>query len=163
VFCTSHTIAADASTLLHAPRQMWSFGSAAVLTLFDSGRHSAQSFQARAAFDEQVAANYRNRVSTAYQEVEDNLAALRQLQQESVSQAAAVTATGKALQQANHRYKGGLVTYLEVASTENTALQAQLSAVAIQLRRLHASVLLVKALGGGWQSEKTGQSDMAAQ
>ena len=75
---------ADVSTLLHAPRQMWSFGSAAVLTLFDSGRHSAQSFQARAAFAEQVA-NYRSNVLTAYQEVEDNLAALRQLQQESVS------------------------------------------------------------------------------
>jgi NodT family efflux transporter outer membrane factor (OMF) lipoprotein len=153
---------AQASTLLHAPSQTWSFGPAAVLTVFDGGRHRAQSSQAHAAFDEQVA-NYRNSVLTAYQEVEDNLAALRQLQQESVSQAAAVTATGKALQQANHRYKGGLVTYLEVASTENTALQAQLSAVAIQLRRLHASVLLVKALGGGWQSEKTGQSDMAAQ
>jgi len=62
----------QASTFLHAPSQMWSFGFAAVLTLFDGGRHSAQSFQARAAFDEQVA-NYRNRVLTAYQEVEDNL------------------------------------------------------------------------------------------
>jgi outer membrane protein TolC len=65
-----------APTLLHAPSQMWSFGSTAVLTLFDGGRLSAQSFQARAAFDQQVA-NYRNRVLTAYQEVEDNLAALR--------------------------------------------------------------------------------------
>jgi outer membrane protein TolC len=75
---------ADASTLLHAPSQMWSFGTAAMLTLFDGGRHSAQSFQARAAFDEQVA-NYRSNVLTAYQEVEYNLAALRQLQQERVS------------------------------------------------------------------------------
>jgi outer membrane protein TolC len=105
--------------------------------------------QAKAVYDEQVAA-YRGTVLIAYQEVEDNLAALRQLQQESVSEAAAVTATGKALQQAQYRYKAGLVTYLEVATTENTALQAQLSNVAIQLRRMNASVLLVKALGGGW-------------
>ena len=88
---------------------------------------------------------------TAYQEVEDNLAALRQLQQESVSEAAAVTATGTALQQAQYRYKAGLVTYLEVASTENTALAAQLANVTIEMRRMNASVLLVKALGGGWQ------------
>ena len=86
----------------------------------------------------------------AYREVEDNLAALRQLQQESVSEAAAVQATATALQQAQFRYKAGLVTYLEVSTAENTSLQAQLANVSIQLRRLSASVLLVKALGGGW-------------
>jgi outer membrane protein TolC len=150
------------STWFDAPSRFWSVGPSATVPLLDAGARYGLNKQARAQYD-QAAAAYRKTTLTAYQEVEDNLAALRQLQQESVSQAAAVTATGKALQQANHRYKGGLVTYLEVASTENTALQAQLSAVAIQLRRLHASVLLVKALGGGWQSEKTGQSDMAAQ
>ena len=138
------------SNWLTAPSQLWSVGPAAVLTLFDAGRHRAQNAQARAAYDEQVA-DYRGTVLTAYQEVEDNLAALRQLQQESVSEAAAVTATGTALQQAQYRYKAGLVTYLEVATTENTALAAQLSNVTIQLRRMNASVLLVKALGGGWQ------------
>jgi outer membrane protein TolC len=74
------------------------------------------------------------------------------LQRESVSEAAAVTATGVALQQAQYRYKAGIVTYLEVVTTENTALQAQLSEVTIQLRRMTAAVLLVKALGGGWRS-----------
>jgi len=118
--------------------------------VFDAGRHRAQTAQAKAVYDEQVA-NYRNTVLTAYQEVEDNLVALRQLEQESISEAAAVTATAKALQQAQYRYKAGLVTYLEVATNENTALQAQLSNVTIQLRRMDASVLLVKALGGGWQ------------
>jgi outer membrane protein TolC len=122
-----------------------------VLTVFDAGRHRAESAQAHAAFDEQVA-DYRNTVLTAYQEVEDNLAALRQLQQESTSQSAAVTATGNALQQAQYRYKAGLVTYLEVATNETTNLQAQLSNVNIEMRRMDASVLLVKALGGGWQS-----------
>jgi multidrug efflux system outer membrane protein len=81
------------------------------------------------------------------------LAALRQLQQENVSEATAVTATAQALQQAQYRYKAGLVTYLEVATNENTFLQAQLSDVSIQVRRMNASVLLVKALGGGWKSE----------
>ena len=83
--------------------------------------------------------------------VEDNLAALRQLQLESTSEAAAVDATAIALQQAQYRYKAGLVTYLEVSTAENTSLQAQLAGVSIQLRRLSASVLLVKALGGGWR------------
>jgi NodT family efflux transporter outer membrane factor (OMF) lipoprotein len=140
-----------ASNWLTAPSRIWSVGPAGVLTLFDAGRHRAQTAQATAIYDEQVA-NYRSTVLTAYQEVEDNLAALRQLQQESVSEAAAVTATAKALQQAQYRYKAGLVTYLEVATSENTSLQAQLSNVTIQQRRMNASVLLVKALGGGWQA-----------
>jgi NodT family efflux transporter outer membrane factor (OMF) lipoprotein len=134
-----------------APSRLWSAGPSGLLTVFDAGRHRAQSAQARAVFDEQVA-DYRNAVLTAYQEVEDNLAALRQLEQESASQSAAVTATAKALQQSEYRYKAGLVTFLEVATNETAHLQAQLSSVSIQVRRMDASVLLVKALGGGWQS-----------
>lgn len=140
-----------ASNWITAPSRMWSAGPSALLTVFDFGRHQAQSAQAKAAYDEQVA-GYRNSVLTAYQEVEDNLAALRQLEQESQSESAAVTATHKALEQAQYRYKAGLVTYLEVATTENVALQAQLNRASIQLRRLSASVLLVKALGGGWRA-----------
>ena len=139
------------SNWLDAPSRLWSAGPTGVLTVFDAGRHRAESAQAHAIFDEQVA-DYRNTVLAAYQEVEDNIAALRQLQQESVSQAAAVSATGKALQQSQYRYKAGLVTYLEVATNENTHLQAQLSNVNIEIRRMNASVLLVKALGGGWQA-----------
>jgi len=143
----------NSSTWLNAPSRLWSVGPAGVLTVFDAGRHRAQAAQAVAIYDEQVA-DYRTTVLTAYQEVEDNLAALRQLQQESVSEAAAVTATALALQQAQYRYKGGLVTYLEVSATESISLQAQLSYVTIQLRRMTASVLLVKALGGGWQKQE---------
>jgi outer membrane protein TolC len=75
---------------------------------------------------------------------------LGQLQQESVSEAAAVTATTGALEQAQFRYQAGIVTYLEVVSAENASLTARLSAADIQVRRLIASVQLVKALGGGW-------------
>lgn len=141
----------QSSNWLSAPSRFWSIGPQAVLTVFDAGLHAAQSAQAHAAYDEQVA-NYRNTVLIAYQDVEDNLAALRQLELEGTSQAAAVTATQGALDQANYRYKGGVVTYLEVVSTENAALSARLAAVDIEVRRLSATVLLVRALGGDWNS-----------
>jgi NodT family efflux transporter outer membrane factor (OMF) lipoprotein len=139
-----------ASNWISAPSRFWSLGPQALLTLFDGGLHAAQSAAAHAAYDEQVA-NYRGTVLAAFQDVEDGLAALRQLRRESVSQAAAVTATQGALDQANLRYKGGIVSYLEVVSTENAALAARLTAADIGIRRTNATVLLVKALGGDWQ------------
>jgi NodT family efflux transporter outer membrane factor (OMF) lipoprotein len=139
------------STWLTAPSRLWAAGPSGLLTVFDAGRHRAQSAQAHAQYDEQVA-NYRNTVLTAYQEVEDNLAAMHRLEQESQSEAAAVTATARALEQARYRYKAGLVTYLEVSTTETIALQAQLIRADILARDMQASVLLVKALGGGWRS-----------
>jgi len=141
--------AGSASNWLTAPSEFWAIGPQAVLTLFDGGLHRAQSAAAHAVYDQQVA-NYRGTVLTAYQDVEDNLAALRQLQLESISQAAAVKATQGALDQANLRYKGGIVTYLEVVSTQNAALAARLTAVDIDIRRATARVQLVKALGGDW-------------
>jgi outer membrane protein, multidrug efflux system len=146
------------SNLLNAPSRVWSAGPAGLLTVFDAGRHRAQSAQAHAQFDEQVA-DYRTTVLVAYQEVEDSLAALHRLEEESLSEEAAVTASGQALQQARYRYKAGLVTYLEVATAETIALQAQLSRVNILNRYMNASVLLVKALGGGWRIDTFGQSD----
>jgi NodT family efflux transporter outer membrane factor (OMF) lipoprotein len=137
-----------------APSRFWSIGPQGVLTLFDGGLRRAQSAAAVAAYDEQVA-NYRASVLTAFQEVEDGLAALRQLEQETLSQAAAVAATQGALDLANFRYRSGLVTYLEVVSTENAALAAHITAIDIDARRLTASVLLVKALGGDWNGSAT--------
>jgi NodT family efflux transporter outer membrane factor (OMF) lipoprotein len=140
---------------IDAPSNFWSIGPSAVLTVFDAGRHRAQSVQAHARYDEQVA-TYRQTVLTAYQEVEDNLAASRDLEAEAVSQAAAVAATGSALRQAQFQYQGGIVTYLQVVVTENAALSAQLTAADIQIRRMSAAVLLIKALGGGWSSASSG-------
>lgn len=137
------------STWFEAPSRFWSVGPQTVLTVFDAGAHRAQADAAHAALDEQVA-NYRNTVLTAFQEVEDNLAALRQLEQESQSAAAAVQATDGALTQANFRYQAGIVTYLEVVSTENAALSAHLAAIDIETRRITATVLLIRALGGDW-------------
>lgn len=139
------------SNLIDAPSRTWSVGPQGVLTVFDAGLHRAQSAQAHAAYDEQVA-NYRNTVLSAYQAVEDNIVALRELEEESVTQAAAVAATTEALQEANYRYSGGIATYLEIVVAENAALTARLSAADIQLRRMVASVQLIRALGGGWQA-----------
>jgi NodT family efflux transporter outer membrane factor (OMF) lipoprotein len=138
-------------SLIDAPSSLWGLGASALGTLFDGGRRHAQTDQARAAYDEQVA-NYRTTVTTAYSEVEDWLAALRQLERESTSESAAVAATATELEQANYRYKAGAATYLEIVIAENASLAAQLSASDIQVRRMNASVLLVKALGGGWEN-----------
>jgi NodT family efflux transporter outer membrane factor (OMF) lipoprotein len=152
----------SASTWMLAPSRFWSIGPQALLSVFDGGLRRAQSAAARAAYDEQVAA-YRRSVLTAFQEVEDSLAALRRLELESVSQAAAVAATRGALDQANARYQSGLVTYLEVVSTENTALAAHQTAVDIHTRRLTASVLLIKALGGDWRTATVGKLSRSGQ
>lgn len=138
------------SNWIQAPSLFWSLGPQFTLPIFEGGRLTAQTARAKAVYSEQVA-TYRNTVLTAYQEVEDDLAALRQLQKESDSEAQAVEATSTALQQSVDRYSAGIVTYLEVSSTETAALQAQLAAINIRTRRLNAAILLVKALGGGWQ------------
>ncbi|HTB67803.1 MAG TPA: efflux transporter outer membrane subunit [Steroidobacteraceae bacterium] len=140
-----------AGSWITAPSRMWSIGPSAIVTALDGGLHRAQAAQAHAAYDEQVA-DYRNTVLTAYQEVEDNLSALHDLELESISESAAVVATAAVLEQAQYRYEGGETTYLEVVTAENAALAARLAAANIQLRRMTASVLLVKALGGGWHN-----------
>jgi len=139
-----------ASSWLSAPSLFWSLGPQMTVPIFQGGRLHAQTDRAREVYNEQVA-NYRNTVLTAFQDVEDNLAALRQLALEGQTQTDAVNATGVALQQAQYRYRAGAVTYLEVATAETNALQAQLAGVNIQTRQLNASVQLIKALGGGWQ------------
>jgi NodT family efflux transporter outer membrane factor (OMF) lipoprotein len=139
----------QSSNLFSAPSRYWSVGPQVSLPLFEGGRLVAETDRTKAAYREQVA-DYRNTVLTAYQDVEDNLAALRELEVESETDAAAVLATGVALKQAQDRYAAGIVTFLEVSTAETAALQAQVAAVTIQARRMSASVLLVKALGGGW-------------
>jgi NodT family efflux transporter outer membrane factor (OMF) lipoprotein len=140
---------AQMSNLLSASSRTWSVGPQGVLTVFDAGVHRAQSAQAQAAYDEQVA-DYRNAVLAAYQSVEDNIAALRELEAESATESAAVAATAGALEQAQFRYEGGIATYIEIVVAENAVLSARLAAADIQLRRMVASVQLVRALGGGW-------------
>ncbi len=109
--------------------------------------------QARAAFNQSVD-NYRQTALTAFQEVEDNLSALRVLQGEAQTEDAAVTAAEHSLQLSNNRYIGGVANYLEVTTAQSAALSDQVTAVNILTRRMTASVLLVKALGGGWSASQ---------
>jgi outer membrane protein TolC len=97
-------------------------------------------------------ANYRQTVLTAFEEVEDSLAVLRILNDEAQAQQAAVTAAEHSLQLSTNRYKGGVVSYLEVTTAQSTALADERAAVDILRRRMTASVSLIKALGGGWSS-----------
>lgn len=140
---------AHAASWIDAPSRLWSLGPSAVLTVFDGGRRRALSQQARGAYDEAVA-DYRSTVLEAYREVEDELAAQRQLAQEQASQRAAVAAAQRSLAQAEQRYRGGIASNLEVVFAQNALLQAQSSALNILTRRFNAAVQLVKALGGGW-------------
>ncbi len=137
------------SNLLSTSSLYWALGPRVSAPIFEGGRLVAETARVKAVYEEQ-AADYRNTVLTAYQDVEDNLIALRQLQVESETDAAAVVATGIALKQAQDRYRAGIATYLEVYTAETAALQAQVQATTIQARRMSASVLLIKALGGGW-------------
>jgi outer membrane protein TolC len=99
-----------------------------------------------------MAANYRQTVLSAFQEVEDDVSSLRLLDRESGEQARAVTAAERALVLANNQYQGGITTYLQVITAQSTALTDERTAVEINARRMMASVDLVKALGGGWNT-----------
>ena len=137
------------SNLINGSSIIWSAGPSAVLTLFDVGRRHAFSDQAIAFFDQTVA-NYRQTVLTGFQQVEDNVAALRILESEAQVQDKAVTAAQKYLELAWTRYKGGVTSYLEVTTAQSAALADELTAVNILGRRMVDAVTLVQALGGGW-------------
>jgi NodT family efflux transporter outer membrane factor (OMF) lipoprotein len=139
------------TTLLSGPSALWAVGPSALLTLFDGGRRRAASDQAIAAYDQTVA-SYRGTVLTGFQEVEDNLAALRILEKEAQTENEAVVAAQKSLELSITRYKGGVTSYLEVTIAQSAALVDERAAVDISMRRMVASVLLIKALGGGWNA-----------
>jgi NodT family efflux transporter outer membrane factor (OMF) lipoprotein len=139
------------TTLLSGPSILWSAGPSALFTIFDVGRRRAASDQAIAAYDQAVA-NYRQTVLTGFQQVEDNVAALRILEHEAEVQAKAVTAAQKYLELAIVRYEGGVTSYLEVTTAQSAALSDELTAVTILGRRMVDAVTLVQALGGGWDN-----------
>jgi NodT family efflux transporter outer membrane factor (OMF) lipoprotein len=138
------------------PSLLWSLGASAIETLFDAGRRHALTDQARDLYEAQVA-TYRQSVLGAFQEVEDNLAALRILEDEAEAQSAAVEAARQSLALSNKRYKGGVTTYLEVLTAQTIQLSNERAEADVGTRRCVASVHLVKALGGGWTSDRLPQ------
>lgn len=137
------------TTLVQGPSVLWSLGAGASQILFDAGRRRAITEQAWAAYDLAVA-NYRQTTLNAFQDVEDNLAALQVLADEAKTQQQAVAAAEHSLTLATNLYRGGLASYLQVITAQSAALSNQRAAVDILTRRMQASVLLVKAIGGGW-------------
>jgi len=132
------------------PSRVWAFGPSVVQTIFDAGARRAEVQRTHAAYDE-VVANYRQTVLTAFQQVEDNLAAVRILADVIAQQDLAVAAAQRALDDANTRYTTGLDPYLNVIAAQAALLGSRQAAVNSRAQRLVASVQLVKALGGGWQ------------
>lgn len=137
------------SNLIAAPSAFWSIGLQALEPLLNGGRLHAQLENARAVYDEDVA-NYRESALVAFQQVEDALSGLNALASASEAQVRAVADADRALNLANARYSGGLVTYLDVITAQEQLLNNERLATQILGQRLTTSVLLVKALGGGW-------------
>ena len=144
---------ASIGTLLQGPSGFWSLAGQAAEVLLDGGLRRGVSEQAKAAYDQSVD-NYRQTVLSAFQEVDDNLAALRILEQEAQTEDGAVAAAEHSLSLSVTRYRGGVTNYLEVTTAQTAALSDEVTAVNILSRRLSASVLLVKAIGGGWDASK---------
>ena len=137
------------ANLFNPASLLWSIGPTLSQTVFDAGRRASVSEQANASYDETVA-DYRQTTLTAFQQVEDNLIALRVLKQEAENQHQATLAAQSAEQIFNNRYVGGLDTYLQVVTAQTTALNNERNDIDIMRRQMDASVLLIKALGGGW-------------
>jgi NodT family efflux transporter outer membrane factor (OMF) lipoprotein len=140
---------ADVGKLFDAPSTFWSLGVSATETILNGGRLHAQLDFAKAGYQGSVA-TYRNTVLTAFQQVEDGLTGLTTLADAASAQQKAVEDSQRFLNIANDRYVGGLVTYLDVITAQETLLSNRRLATQILGQRLITSVFLVKALGGGW-------------
>lgn len=152
-------IADSLSSLFRYGSRTWSAGPGVSQTLFDFGRRGAALQDAQATYDATVA-SYRGTVLAAFQEVEDDLADLRYLAEESVQQQDAVTAANESLDLELERYRGGTDSYLNVITTQIIALGDQQQAITILQRRMTAAVDLFKALGGGWDASTLPSQNM---
>ncbi|MFL6700072.1 MAG: efflux transporter outer membrane subunit, partial [Vitreoscilla sp.] len=140
-------------SLFDTPARVWSLGAALAQTVFDGGLRRAHTAQAEAAYDIAVA-QYKETVLGGFQQVEDNLALLRLLDQETAFQDQAVRASQQAQQSALAQYRAGTASYLNVVTTQTTLLNNQRSAVQLRGRLMAASISLVAATGGGWSADR---------
>jgi NodT family efflux transporter outer membrane factor (OMF) lipoprotein len=138
-------------TWIQGPSALWSLGAQAAELLFDAGQRRALTDQARELYEAQAAA-YRNTVLQAFQDVEDNLSSLRILDEETAVEAKAVAAAQRSFNVSNQRYKGGVTSYLEVLTAEDTLLSNQRTLTDLETRQFAGTVLLIRALGGGWDT-----------
>jgi len=151
-------LSTELSRLFTTPNFFWALGPmGATETLFDGGARRAQTKQAMAAYDGAVAA-YRQTVLTGFQEVEDNLAALRILGEEAQIQEQAVNSARESVTLTTNQYKAGMVSYLNVVNAQTIALTNERTYIGISGQRLNAAVLLIKALGGGWNMRSSNQN-----
>ena len=141
------------SQLFTTANRVWSLGAAASETLFEGGLRSAQVAAARATYDQSVA-NYRQVVLTALQQVEDELSSLRILEHQAHAEAVAVAAAQRAVDVLLNQYRAGTVAYTSVVTEQTALLGDQQAALAVQQSRLVASVALITALGGGWDTQQ---------
>jgi len=139
----------SAARWLEWPSRVWSVGPSLAQSIFDAGLRRATVQQYVAIYDQTVA-NYRETVLSAFQQVEDDLAALRILSQAIEQENEAIDAAGRNLEEAGVRYKAGVDPYLNVLVAQTNLLNAQQAAVSFRVERLVAGVHLIKALGGGW-------------
>jgi outer membrane protein, multidrug efflux system len=145
-------LSVDASTLFNWESRAWSFGPSVSLPLFTGGRNRAQLAAARAAYDATVA-NYRQTVLSAFQDVEDQLAAQRLLAKQYEKESAALKSSRRTVEISLTKYKGGVITYLEVAIAQSSSLAHEQTVIQLSAQRLSAAVSLVKALGAGWTAD----------
>jgi NodT family efflux transporter outer membrane factor (OMF) lipoprotein len=146
--------AAKLAKLFDTPSRVWSLGAALAQTLFDGGLRRARTAQAEAAYDV-AAAQYKETVLGAFQQVEDDLSLLRLLGQESALQDQAVRSSQLAEQLALNQYRAGTASYLSVVTAQTLALTSQRAALQLRARLLAASISLVAATGGGWSADPT--------
>jgi NodT family efflux transporter outer membrane factor (OMF) lipoprotein len=149
-----------ASNWLSAPSSFWAIGPNALLSVFDGGLRRAQVDQARAGFDAS-AANYRGTVVSAFQQVEDSLAALNHYHDAALDEKAAVDAAQRTLDFAMVLYRQGAADYLTVVTSQTALLQTQLESLSLETLQLRASVDLIRALGGGWEDSTTARNSKA--
>jgi len=141
------------SHLVSLPNRAWSLGPTLAETLFDAGARGAQVRQARAAYDANVA-TYRQTVLSGFEQVEDQIATLRILEQQAVVEESAVKAAREAEALTLNQYKAGTVPYSSVITAQTTRLAAEETALTVLSSRLQASVALIQALGGGWSASE---------
>jgi NodT family efflux transporter outer membrane factor (OMF) lipoprotein len=144
-------VGSSISHLITTPNRIWSFGPQLAMSVFDGGLRRAEVAQARAAYEVSVD-NYRQTVLSAFQQVEDQIATLRILQDQASVEDEAVKAAKEAEKLTLDQYKAGTVPYSSVIAAQTTTFSSEQTALTVLLNRLQASINLISALGGGWNT-----------